>query len=253
MYPEHSVMQGRITQQTPTRTDRATTGESAGAIAVTPVPPDAGGEAAIHIPVIEAKSLAAASKRAFDIVFSFLAIVVLAPLMLLIALLVKLDSPGPVLFRSARIGRNGERFGMLKFRTMVDGADEQRAALRHMSEAPDGLFKMQHDPRLTRFGRLLRSVSLDELPQLFQVVTGTMSLVGPRPLPPEEDGLIKGAGRRLKARPGITGSWQLAGSWRVPLTDMVRLDDEYLAGWSIWLDVKMLVRTAGHIFRRIGV
>jgi lipopolysaccharide/colanic/teichoic acid biosynthesis glycosyltransferase len=220
---------------------------------VKPVPADPAVDSGALVQVIDPGSLAAFSKRAFDLVISLLAIALLSPLMFLIALLVKLDSRGPLLFRSPRIGRDGDHFEMLKFRTMVEGADEQRGALRHMSEAPDGLFKMQHDPRLTRFGRLLRSVSLDELPQLFQVLTGTMSLVGPRPLPPEEDDLIRGAGRRLHARPGITGPWQLAGSWRVPLSDMVRLDDEYLASWSVWLDTKMLVRTAAHVFRRVGV
>ena len=110
-----------------------------------------------------------------------------------------------------RVGRYGEPFRMLKFRTMVDGADRRRDELRHMTEAPDGLFKIQHDPRLTRFGAALRSTSLDELPQLFHVFTGKMSLVGPRPLPPEEDRAIVGARLRQHARPGITGPWQLAG------------------------------------------
>ena len=133
-------------------------------------------------------------KRAADIVVSLVAIVLLAPVMLLIAILVKLDTPGPVLFTSRRIGRNREPFMMLKFRTMVLDADSQRDDLRHLSEAPDGLFKIQNDPRLTRFGRYIRATSLDELPQLFQVLSGTMSLVGPRPLPPEEDALIASPG-----------------------------------------------------------
>ena len=123
----------------------------------------------------------------------------------------------------------------------------------HLSEAPDGLFKMQNDPRLTRVGRHLRSMSLDELPQLFQVLTGTMSLVGPRPLPPEEDALVDGETVRLQARPGLTGPWQLAGSWRVPLSVMVKMDDDYLANWSLWLDLRMLGGTVRHVVRRRGV
>jgi lipopolysaccharide/colanic/teichoic acid biosynthesis glycosyltransferase len=167
--------------------------------------------------------------------------------------MVKADSPGPILFRSARVGRNGEVFRMLKFRTMVVGADDQRDALRHLSDATPGLFKIENDPRITRFGALLRTTSLDELPQLFQVLNGRMSLVGPRPLPPEEDARIEGAAWRLHARPGITGPWQLAGSWRVSLPEMVKLDDEYLANWSVGRDLKLLLLTIRHVFRRGGV
>jgi lipopolysaccharide/colanic/teichoic acid biosynthesis glycosyltransferase len=193
------------------------------------------------------------SKRIFDVVVSSLAIVLLAPFLLLVALLVKLDSPGPVFFRSPRIRCGDERFLMLKFRTMVDGSCEQQNILRHLSEAPDGLFKIPKDPRITRVGRVLRALCLDELPQLFHVLTGTMSLVGPRPLPPEEDALLTAAGLRTHARPGITGPWQVAGSWRVPLSEMVELDNEYLANWSIWGDVKLIGRTAFHVARRAGV
>jgi lipopolysaccharide/colanic/teichoic acid biosynthesis glycosyltransferase len=192
-------------------------------------------------------------KRVFDVFVSAVALIAMAPLMLVLAILVKLDLPGPILFRSPRIGRHGEPFLMLKFRTMFDGANERRDDLRHLSEAPDGLFKMQRDPRLTRFGRLLRATSLDELPQLFQVLTGRMSLVGPRPLPPEEDALIGSAGLRLQARPGLTGPWQLAGSWRVPLTEMVEIDNDYLSNWSLWSDLKLLARTALHVFQLRGV
>jgi lipopolysaccharide/colanic/teichoic acid biosynthesis glycosyltransferase len=197
--------------------------------------------------------LATATKGALDIVVSLVAIVVLIPLFLAIAVIIRLDSPGPVFFRSPRVGRNGETFGMLKFRTMIVGADEQRDALRHMSEAPDGLFKLRSDPRFTRFGRKLRATSLDELPQLFHVLTGKMSLVGPRPLPPEEDALVQAAGLRMQARPGMTGPWQVAGSWRVPLVEMVELDNDYLTNWSLWTDVKLLARTVPHVLRRRGV
>jgi len=187
------------------------------------------------------------------VVVATLAIVLLSPVFLVIALLIKFDSPGPVLFRSPRIGGGGQRFLMLKFRTMMNGADEQQDILRHLSEAPDGLFKIPKDPRITRVGRVLRALCLDELPQLFHVLTGTMSLVGPRPLPPEEDALLTAAGLRTHARPGITGPWQVAGSWRVPLSEMVELDNEYLANWSIWGDVKLIGQTAFHVARRAGV
>jgi lipopolysaccharide/colanic/teichoic acid biosynthesis glycosyltransferase len=202
---------------------------------------------------VELGTLPVVSKRIFDLVVSTIVVMLAIPLMLAIAMLIKLDSPGPVFYRSRRIGRNSDPFEMLKFRAMVDGADGQRDDLRHLSDAPGGVFKIQNDPRLTRVGRLLRSTSLDELPQLFQVLTGTMSLVGPRPLPPEEDALVENAGRRTEARPGVTGPWQLAGSWRVPLHRMVNLDNEYLANRSTWLDVKMLARTVAYVLRRRGV
>jgi lipopolysaccharide/colanic/teichoic acid biosynthesis glycosyltransferase len=192
------------------------------------------------------------AKRATDIVFSALAIVLLSPLFALVALMVKLDSRGPIVFRSRRIGQNGEAFDMLKFRTMVVDADLQRDDLRHLSQAPDGLFKIEDDPRLTRLGHWIRSTSLDEMPQLFQVLSGTMSLVGPRPLPPEEDALIEGADLRREARPGLTGPWQVAGSWRIPLAEMVEMDDEYLTNWSLWLDARIVGQTFLHVLQGRG-
>jgi lipopolysaccharide/colanic/teichoic acid biosynthesis glycosyltransferase len=191
-------------------------------------------------------------KRTFDLLFAGLILIVLAPLLAAIALLIKLDSPGPVLYRSKRIGRNGQTFEMLKFRTMFDGADGHRDSLRHISEAPEGLFKVTDDPRFTGVGRALRSTSLDELPQLIHVLTGTMSIVGPRPLVSEESGLISPHSTRFLARPGITGPWQLAGSWRVSLPEMVELDEEYLETWSIWVDLKMLIGTVWYAIRRTG-
>jgi lipopolysaccharide/colanic/teichoic acid biosynthesis glycosyltransferase len=192
------------------------------------------------------------AKRAFDMLVATLLLVVLLPLIAVVALLIKLDSSGPVLYRSRRIGRNGASFEMLKFRTMFDGADGHRDALRPISEAPEGLFKVTDDPRLTGVGQALRSTSLDELPQLIHVITGTMSLVGPRPLVAEESDLISPNSSRFLARPGITGPWQLAGSWRVSLPEMVKLDVEYLESWSIWLDLKMLLGTAWYALRRTG-
>ena len=203
--------------------------------------------------VVNPTSAAGISKRAVDFLVSAVMIVVLAIPMLLIAVLVKADSPGPILYRSRRIGRHGRPFDMLKFRTMVVDAHLRRQDLMHLTEAPDGLFKIQNDPRLTRLGRLLRVTSLDELPQILHVLTGTMSLVGPRPLPPDEDALIAGGGLRAEARPGVTGPWQVAGSWRIPLKEMIRMDDAYISNWSFGQDLKLMSRSVLHMLRRNGV
>jgi lipopolysaccharide/colanic/teichoic acid biosynthesis glycosyltransferase len=142
---------------------------------------------------------------------------------------------------------------MWKFRTMVDGADAMKAPLRGRNEA-EGLFKIAEDPRITRVGRILRRYSLDELPQLINVVLGEMSLVGPRPLVPDEDDLIKGLDRRrLQLTPGMTGRWQILGSARVPLAEMVKLDYLYVTGWSLWSDVKILLRTVPYMLARRGM
>jgi lipopolysaccharide/colanic/teichoic acid biosynthesis glycosyltransferase len=225
----------------------------ANGVGVPPGPAELSLKPAETATVASTAGLSAFLKRAADIVAALIAIVLLAPVMLVIAILVKLDTPGPVLFSSRRIGRNREPFRMLKFRTMVADADSQRDDLRHLSEAPDGLFKIQNDPRLTRFGRYIRATSLDELPQLFQVLWGTMSLVGPRPLPPEEDALIVSPGLRNEVRPGLTGPWQVAGSWRIPVAQMVEMDNAYLTNWSMWLDLKMVGLTFLHVVRRKGV
>jgi lipopolysaccharide/colanic/teichoic acid biosynthesis glycosyltransferase len=196
-------------------------------------------------------SFTLATKRAIDLVGSVLLLVLLSPALLVIAMLIKIDTPGPVLFRQRRIGRDGKAFSMLKFRTMVDGADAQKAALRHLNDAADGLFKIDGDPRVTTFGRWLRATSLDELPQLAHVVSGRMSLVGPRPLVPEEDARIRGPQRRrLRMRPGMTGVWQVNGASAIPIHEMVRLDAAYIDGWSLWLDVKVLAVTAAHVVMR---
>jgi exopolysaccharide biosynthesis polyprenyl glycosylphosphotransferase len=192
-------------------------------------------------------------KRSLDVVGATVGLFLLAPLLLVAAVAVRLDSQGPVLFRQRRIGRDGEPFEMLKFRTMVDGADRLKQKLRHLNES-DGLFKIAADPRITRVGRFLRSSSLDELPQLINVLRGEMSLVGPRPLVEEDDAQIEGwQRRRLGLTPGVTGFWQVLGSSRVPLSEMVRLDYLYAANWSLWLDVKIMLRTIPHVFARRGL
>jgi lipopolysaccharide/colanic/teichoic acid biosynthesis glycosyltransferase len=191
-------------------------------------------------------------KRTFDIVGAATALTVLLPIFAIIAAAVRLSSPGPILFRQPRVGRGGRGFEMLKFRTMYDGADAEKQALLVRNQA-EGLFKIADDPRITAVGRVLRNTSLDELPQLLNVLRGEMSLVGPRPLVEEEERQIAGSHRRREATPGMTGVWQMLGPTRVPLNEMVKLDYLYRANWSLWLDVKILLRTLGHVCSRRGL
>ncbi|MDP8909431.1 MAG: exopolysaccharide biosynthesis polyprenyl glycosylphosphotransferase [Chloroflexota bacterium] len=194
-----------------------------------------------------------AIKRGFDATGAVLGIVALSPFLLVTSLLIKLDSRGPVIFRQTRVGRDGRRFEMWKFRTMVDGADALKPALRAAAGPDLGLFKLVDDPRVTRAGRWLRRSSLDELPQLVNVLRGEMSLVGPRPLVADEDEQITGHDRsRLRLTPGMTGYWQIQGG-RTPLAEMIKLDYLYVAGWSLWGDVKILLRTAPHVCARRGM
>jgi lipopolysaccharide/colanic/teichoic acid biosynthesis glycosyltransferase len=193
-------------------------------------------------------------KRGFDMTIASAALIVLSPFLLVISMLIKLDSTGPVIFRQTRIGRGGEPFQMWKFRTMISGADELKDTLKAHNEAATGLFKIADDPRITRTGRRLRDASLDELAQLVNVLRGEMSLVGPRPLVSDEDGLIRGLDRRrLQLTPGMTGHWQIAGSSRVPLSEMVKLDYLYVAGWSLWTDIRLLLRTIPYMLARRGL
>jgi exopolysaccharide biosynthesis polyprenyl glycosylphosphotransferase len=192
-------------------------------------------------------------KRATDVLGGAVGMILTAPLLLLAAAAVKLSSPGPVIFRQRRIGRDGRDFSMLKFRTMFEGADEQKPALHVLNEA-DGLFKIAEDPRITPVGRFLRRSSLDELPQLLNVLRGEMSLVGPRPLVPEDDSRVEGwERRRLHLYPGMTGVWQVFGSARIPLAEMVKIDYLYAANWSLWLDCKILLQTIPHVLFRRGL
>ena len=187
-------------------------------------------------------------KRGMDLAGSTIGLLLLSPLLALIALAVKLDSPGPVLFRQTRIGREGRRFGLVKFRSMVQDADAMKGDLQELNET-EGLFKIARDPRVTRVGGILRRTSLDELPQLWNVLRGDMSLVGPRPLVPDDDSrIIEGWQRdRLNMLPGMTGVWQILGSTRVPLQEMVKLDYLYGVSWSLWTDVKILLRTVLYV------
>ena len=196
----------------------------------------------------------AAFKRAFDLLGASLGLLAISPFMIAIAVAIKLDSRGPVFFRQLRVGRHGQRFHMLKFRTMVPEAEAMKDSLRHRNEAKEGLFKIAMDPRVTRIGRLLRRSALDELPQLLNIVRGEMSLVGPRPLVIEEDQRVEGwHRRRLELMPGMTGPWQILGPARVPLREMVAIDYLYVANWSLWTDVKILLRTVPHVLGRRGL
>lgn len=192
-------------------------------------------------------------KRSVDVVCAAGGLLVLAPLLAGMAAAIKLTSRGPVLFKQLRMGRNDTVFEMLKFRTMVEGAEEQKAELAALNES-DGLFKIALDPRVTSVGGFLRRSSLDELPQLVNVLRGEMSIVGPRPLVVDEDRRVTGwERRRLLVRPGMTGLWQIFGSSRIPLREMVKIDYLYAANWSLWLDVKILLRTVPHVFGRRGL
>ena len=194
------------------------------------------------------------AKRTMDLLGSAAMLLMTAPLFAAIALAIRLDSRGPVFFRQERVGRDGRRFRIWKFRTMVTDAEERKHELAQENEAGGGLFKMADDPRVTRAGRLLRRTSLDELPQLLNVLCGEMSLVGPRPLIVAEDERIQGwHRRRLHLTPGMTGMWQVLGSARIPLHEMVALDYLYIVNWSIWNDVQILLRTIGFVLGRRGI
>ena len=192
-------------------------------------------------------------KRAFDIVGSSAMLAVATPAVLAIMAAIRIDSPGPLLFRQTRVGRDGKHFQMLKFRSMVVGADGEKERLRHLNET-HGLFKIESDPRVTRVGRFLRRTCLDELPQLVNVWRGEMSLVGPRPLVVDEDAQVQGLDRhRLHLTPGMTGHWQILGSPRVPMHEMVGIDYLYVANWSLWSDIKILLRTIPHMLACRGM
>ena len=194
------------------------------------------------------------TKRVMDVLGSLALLVFAAPVLLVCAIAIKLDSRGPVIFRQERIGRDGRTFLIWKLRTMVEDAEERRAGLMALNEAQGGLFKMTHDPRVTRVGRMLRRTALDELPQLVNVLRGQMSLVGPRPLIAVEDQRIAGwHRRRLHLVPGMTGPWQVLGSARIPLQDMVALDYLYIVNWSVWNDVQILFRTLSFVVRGRGL
>jgi exopolysaccharide biosynthesis polyprenyl glycosylphosphotransferase len=194
-------------------------------------------------------------KQLTDLIGALVALVVLSPLLLLIALLVKLTSPGPIFFRQMRSGLNGQPFMIYKFRTMVTNAEQLQHELAAMNEMSGPVFKVSKDPRITRFGRFLRKFSIDEWPQFFNVLRGDMSLVGPRPLPVNEVKRFNDLAhrRRLSVKPGLTCLWQISGRNEVKdFRDWVRLDLEYIDNWSLWLDFKILCRTVPAVLAGTG-
>jgi exopolysaccharide biosynthesis polyprenyl glycosylphosphotransferase len=185
-----------------------------------------------------------ALKRAMDVLISGVGLLLLSPLILLIALAIRLDSPGPVLFKQKRVGRGGKLFTLYKFRSMIENAEEIRPYLEAFNEADGPLFKIKDDPRQTRVGRLLRRTSLDELPQLYNVLRGEMSLVGPRPALPEEVAQYQDWHRkRLEVSPGLTGLWQVSGRSKLSFDEMVLLDLYYVENWSPALDLRIILKT----------
>jgi len=200
-------------------------------------------------PLLEFETFAAKewqlfAKRAFDVVFSLLMLAVLAPLLAIIAVAIKLTSPGPVLFRQKRCGLNGRQFTLYKFRSMVDGAEIKRRELEKMNEMDGPVFKIKLDPRVTSLGRIIRRLSIDELPQLFNVLAGHMSFVGPRPPLAIEVEMYKlWQRRRLSLKPGLTCIWQVSGRNKISFERWMEMDLEYIDNWSLWLDFKIMSKT----------
>src|SRR5215212_3742454 len=194
-----------------------------------------------------------ALKRSFDVVGSLLLLLVLSPLLIACAAIVKTTSRGPVLYRSVRPGIGGVPFACFKFRTMYHDADERQADLESLNEASGALFKIRNDPRMTPVGRVMRRYSIDELPQLFNVLRGQMSLVGPRPLPQRDfEQLEEWHKKRYLVLPGLTGLWQVSGRSELDFDDLVRLDFLYLERWSVFLDLSILVKTVPAVLSRRG-
>lgn len=189
--------------------------------------------------------LARKLKRVVDVCVSMVALILLSPFLVLVGILIRLDSKGSIFFKQQRVGLYGKTFLMWKFRSMVVDAEDQRAALEPSNEMVQGvLFKMKHDPRITKVGAFIRKASIDELPQLFNVLKGNMSLVGPRPpLPSEVRGYQRSDCRRLEAMPGITCEWQVAGRSNIPFDQQVELDVHYIRNQSLWFDAVLILKT----------
>ena len=184
-------------------------------------------------------------KRSLDVIGATVGLIALAPLLVLVAVAVKVSSPGTVFFRQWRSGRGGKRFLLIKFRSMVAGAESKKQDLMGQNEQDGPAFKIKADPRITPLGRFLRATSIDELPQLWNVLTGNMSLVGPRPLPCHESAECRGwQRRRLDVTPGLTCIWQIKGRSKVSFADWMRMDIQYIRKRSLWLDLKLVLQTA---------
>lgn len=205
---------------------------------------DLGGIPLIGIKSVSISGWNLALKRAMDVVFASLCLILLSPLMLVIAALIKLDSPGPAVFKQTRIGRGGRPFTVFKFRSMHEGAELEKESLTDLNEAVGPFFKIKDDPRLTKLGQLLRRSSLDELPQLYNVLRGEMSLIGPRPaLPSEVERYQEWHKKRLQTWPGITGLWQVSGRSKLTFDEMALLDIYYVENWSLLLDLQIALKT----------
>jgi lipopolysaccharide/colanic/teichoic acid biosynthesis glycosyltransferase len=193
-------------------------------------------------------------KRVLDVITAAAGLAALAPVLVMIGAAVKLDSPGPAIFTQIRVGRHGRRFRILKFRTMIAGAEQRLATLETCNEVRGAAFKLQNDPRVTRLGRWLRRSSIDELPQLLNVLKGDMSLVGPRPLPLRDVARMseEWQRRRFSVRPGLTCLWQSGGRHLLDFDQWMRLDLEYIDNWSLLLDLRILVRTVPAVVSGAG-
>lgn len=192
-------------------------------------------------------------KRLIDVAGGSFGVLMVSPVMLGVALMIKLSSKGPVFFKQVRAGRNGRKFVMYKFRSMVVDAEARKAELQHLNEMSGPVFKIARDPRVTKIGAFIRKTSLDELPQLFNIVLGDMSLVGPRPpLPSEVDQYKPWQRRRLSVRPGLTGLWQVSGRNNVDFEEWMALDLRYIDTWSLWLDAKIILRTLPAVLMKTG-
>ncbi|OBR89883.1 UDP-N-acetylgalactosamine-undecaprenyl-phosphate N-acetylgalactosaminephosphotransferase [Clostridium ragsdalei P11] len=188
-------------------------------------------------------------KRSMDLILSFIGIIAFSPMMLMVAIAIKLDSRGPVIFSQMRVGMNGKPFKMYKFRSMVDDAEELLVNLRSKNEMTGPMFKIKKDPRITRVGKFIRRTSIDELPQLFNVIKGDMSLVGPRPnLPHEVIKFTEYQKTKLIVKPGLTCYWQVMGRSSIDFDDWMRLDLEYIRDRSTMLDIKLIFKTLGVFF-----
>ena len=188
-------------------------------------------------------------KRIIDIVASFTGLIVLSPLMLVVSILIKLESKGEVIFKQKRVGLNGKEFYMYKFRSMVINAEELKAELESQNEMSGPMFKIKDDPRITKIGKFIRKTSIDELPQLINVIKGDMSLVGPRPsLPKEVERFEPGMKERLEVKPGLTCIWQISGRNNIDFEDWMKLDIKYVRERSFTLDIKLILKTVLVLF-----
>ncbi len=207
----------------------------------------------MHLPTASLSLTARLVKRFMDTTLAICALVFAAPILLAVAVAIRLDTPGPVFFRQERTGRSGKPFRIFKFRSMTADAWQRRQSVAQLNQVDGPLFKMESDPRVTRVGKFIRKTSLDELPQLFNVVRGEMSLVGPRPLPTEESDRLDGAAlARLNVKPGITGLWQVCGRSDLSYADLQHLDSVYVQSWSLMWDVRIMAKTPQVVFSHKG-